>query len=129
MSHSDPILTLPLDPEMVIAILTQCLQAEGLRVVRTFDLRSACASFPENVCPHHGSSPCNCQLVVLMVYGREPQPASLVIHGHVEQTEVELVQPPTCEIRPEFEASILKALSWETLLRHNDNPLSWSDVS
>ena len=86
------------DGETVARQATQNLEAAGLRVVRSFDLRSACASITENVCPHHGTAPCDCQLVVLLVYGTGTAPVSLMFHSHQGQTELEWEEAP--EARP-----------------------------
>lgn len=80
--------------ECAVRWVTQCLTAAGLRVVRSFDLQSACASFTDNTCPHHGASHCDCQLVVLLVYGAEVTPASLILHNHRDKTEIQLDEAP-----------------------------------
>jgi hypothetical protein len=71
--------------------LTQGLEAAGFRAVRSFDLRSACA--PLGVpCPHHGQGPCDCQLIVLLVYDWFGSPYSLTLHGSGHQCEIKLVE-------------------------------------
>ena len=45
--------TLYLDCETVITQLDEQLSSRGVRVVRSFDLQSACASSPDQTCPHH----------------------------------------------------------------------------
>ncbi len=79
------------DCEAVIAQAQRRLAEGGYRLVRSFDLQSACASHPDMTCPHHGDAPCDCQLVVLLVYGESGPPASLVIHSHRGQTDVGVV--------------------------------------
>ena len=69
------------DSQMAVQALTQALQAKGLRVYRSFDLRSALAVMPDCGCPHHGTDQCSCQYAVLLVYGDAPSPAQVVAHG------------------------------------------------
>lgn len=127
MNANGHLLTLCLDCETAIAAVTSCLNVCGMKVMRTFDLRSACASLTDNTCPHHGTSPCDCQLVVLLVYGQEPVPASLVVHGHFAQTEFRLVGFPEMRPAPELEACITNALAADTAFPVNLS--AWSDVT
>ena len=99
------------DCETVIRQVTENLAAAGLRVVRSFDLRSACASFADNVCPHHGTAPCDCQLVVLLIYGVMITPVSLILHGHRGQTELQWDEAPHARPGPEGQAYILQAMN------------------
>jgi hypothetical protein len=82
------------DSDTVIEQFTQHLTSSGLRVVRSFDLQSACASMPDQPCPHHRDAPCDCQMVVLLVYGEGCSPASLVLHSHRGVTDIDLVESP-----------------------------------
>lgn len=91
MNQAMRLSTLNLDCETVIANLTRQFSYHTLRVVRSFDLQSACASFTELTCPHHDDSPCDCQLVVLLIYGVEATPVSLMLHSHRGITEIDLV--------------------------------------
>lgn len=82
-----PDLILDADCETAIAQVTFRLGCDGLQVVRSFDLSSACAPFTHDICPHTGQAPCDCRLAVLFVYGRERLPVSLVAHQCGGQTE------------------------------------------
>jgi hypothetical protein len=97
------------DCETVIRQVTENLEAAGLRVVRSFDLRSACASFADNVCPHHGTAPCDCQLVILFIYGAGA-PASLILHSHRGQTELQWDEAPETRPSQDWQAFILQAM-------------------
>lgn len=59
----------------------QLLQA-GLRSIQTFDLTIARAASHGCECPHHGTHECDCQLVVLLVYGKSEEPVTLTLHGN-----------------------------------------------
>ena len=74
------------DSQTAVQALTQVLEAQGLRVYRSFDLRSALVALPDCGCPHHRTDQCNCQYAVLLVYGNTPSPAQVVAHGRDGQT-------------------------------------------
>ena len=66
------------------------LQA-GMRPVQTFDLNAAREGLHDCCCPNHGSNECDCQMVVLLVYGRANEPVTLILHGSDGQTWLSLV--------------------------------------
>ena len=119
--------TLNFDCETVITQLTRSLTQSGLRVVRSFDLQSACASFPDLTCPHHGDSNCDCQLVVLLIYGTEAIPATIILHSHRGKTDADLVDSPNNRPDPDLVEMIRHAFETgvETSLFRNE----WADVT
>lgn len=82
------------------------LEGAGLRVYRSFDLRSARAVDNSCACPYHGTEACDCQMVVLLVYEGQGTPATLVLHGHQGRTWMSLVEAPHAGLQ----ASITNAL-------------------
>ncbi len=64
------------------------LAKAGFRTVRTFDLKDARAGSQGCVCPHHDTPECDCRMVVLLVYGSEHEPATLILHGNHRQTQL-----------------------------------------
>jgi hypothetical protein len=66
--------------------IKQRLAESNLRAVQTFDLHEARAGSTCCTCPYHGTQECDCQMVVLLVYGRSSQPATLILHGNDGQT-------------------------------------------
>ena len=106
MTHATYLSTLNLDCESTIRQLTNWLESRGLRVVRSFDLQSACASLPDLSCPHHVDSPCDCQLVVLLIYGSKAVPASVVLHSHRGKTDSDLVDTPDYRLDKDLEQTI-----------------------
>jgi hypothetical protein len=64
----------------------QQLMRAGLRAVQTFDLHAARAGSHSCACPNHGTDECDCQMVVLLVYGKAEDPVSLILHGSDGQT-------------------------------------------
>jgi hypothetical protein len=99
------------DAEAVIRELTENITTAGLRVVKTFDLHAACATLTDNLCPHHLTEPCDCQLVVLQVYGIGTAPVSLILHSHSGRTEVQWDTDPESRASQESRAIILQAMS------------------
>lgn len=68
------------------------LSQAGLRSMQTFDLYTARARFGlhDCPCPNHGTDECDCQMVVLLVYGESTEPATLILHGNDGQTWVSI---------------------------------------
>lgn len=87
------------------------LNGTGLQVVRSFDLQVARAAHPGYACPHHGADACTCQLIVLLVYGRDSLPTTLVIHGRDERTWVFLVDRPEQRVDVRQKLSVLRTLT------------------
>jgi hypothetical protein len=116
MSEIIPILNLPLNVEIVLTQVSLRLVAEGLRAAPTFELDSACATLTDEICPHTGTEPCKCQLIVLMVYGPAVHPVSLVFHGDDEATEIFLSVDLTQHRDLDFENLIQQAPNKENNL-------------
>lgn len=115
MSDSSPFLILDQPCDAAIDWVSRQIAGAGLEVVRTFDLHEARskrsdahASCP---CPHHGTDQCDCQMVVLLVYGSSYQPVSLVAHGYNGQTWFSVVDTPQQRADPRLEAVIRRALT------------------
>lgn len=110
MSDDAPFLILKQTCDVAMEWVVRHLRSAGMQVVRTFNLRDArqaCASCP---CPRHGTEQCDCQMVVLLVYGGESQPISIVAHGHNNQTWLSLVDTPQQRANPRLEAAVHLAL-------------------
>jgi hypothetical protein len=71
----------------------QLLQA-GLRPVQTFDLHAARVGIHGCPCPNHGKNECDCQMVVLLVYGKTSEPVTLILHGDDGQTGISITDNP-----------------------------------
>lgn len=80
--------------EKIVAEICRELNAAGFHVVQSFDLRSARALFPACTCPRHGTAQCDCEYSVLLVYGREPAPETLIVYGHDAQCWIALADNP-----------------------------------
>ena len=78
----------------VLHRLQRAIVATGLRVIETFDLQNARLGNTDCTCPNHGTAACDCQMVVLMVYGETGAPAMLMLHGNDGQTWIALLDDP-----------------------------------
>lgn len=114
MSTLIPFLALEQPGEIVQAWVTQQLTAAGFRLVQTFDLQVARLAHEGCECPHHGTNACDCQLVVLLVYYKQEEPSTLVIHSRDHSTWISIAGPAAerADMRPEhaIERTILGRL-------------------
>lgn len=92
LNQNRPILYLQQPWDYAVPYFVERIQQSGLQVIRTFDLHETRVTEKTCTCPNHGTEKCDCQMVVLLVYGKESQPASLVAHGHNGQTWFSLVE-------------------------------------
>ena len=110
MGDSIPFLILDQPCDTAVDGVTRQMGIIGLRVVRTFDLHVARLAHAKCPCPNHGTDQCDCQMVVLLVYGSNRQPLSIVAHGHSGQTWFSMVDTPQQRPDPRLEAAIRLAL-------------------
>jgi hypothetical protein len=80
--------------EQAVPRAEQQLTRAGFEPLRTFDLQVARAGRSFCPCPHHGTDQCDCQMMVLLVFGKDGQPLSLVVHGHDDITWFYVVDTP-----------------------------------
>lgn len=92
LNQNRPILYLQQPWADAVPYFVERVQQSGLQVIRTFDLHETRVSETTCTCPNHGTENCDCQMVVLLVYGKDNFPASLVAHGHNGQTWFSLVE-------------------------------------
>lgn len=99
----------------VLPWFKQQLSGAGLRVIQTFDLRlTNSLRLGDCACPHHGMEQCDCQMVVLLVYGSAPEPVSLILHGNDGQTWLSFVDQPDQHADPKIVHAIQQALEVHT---------------
>jgi len=72
----------------------QQLSLADLRTVQTFDLHAARVGSHDCPCPNHGTNECDCQMIVLLVYGKATEPETLILHGNDGQTWVSMPDTP-----------------------------------
>jgi hypothetical protein len=110
MNALPPSLSLNASCEESLVWLQRRLPVAGLRVVQTFDLQAARLTLHDCPCPRHGTSECDCQMVVLLVYGSTADPATLILHGNDGQTWLSLVSTLTQHPDPLLRSTIEQAL-------------------
>lgn len=94
----------------IVLFIRHELDTAGFRVNQSFDLRSALALVPGCTCPHHGTALCDCQYHVLLIYGQEGTPATLIVHGHDRQSWITLADDPGGNVRSALESEIIETL-------------------
>jgi hypothetical protein len=92
---------------------TRRLEQTGFQAVRTFDLQAARLAHLDCPCPHHGTTACNCQMVVVLVYQGDSLPATMVIHGNDDTSWFYLINMPQQPVGQHLEKNIQEALSLE----------------
>jgi len=110
MNTLPPMLSLNVSCDESLARLKERLPSAGLHLVQTFDLQAARLKLEDCPCPHHGTSKCDCQMVVLLVYGSAAEPATLVLHGNDGETWLSLVNTLTQHPDPLLRSTIERAL-------------------
>jgi hypothetical protein len=110
MYQTSTILTLQTDSQAAIEQSIQRLDSAGLQVMRSFDLKAARAAQVDCTCPYHGTDQCDCQMVVLLVYGQDDLPVTLVVHGHDGQTQIALVDTPEEQPDSRLIQAIMRAI-------------------
>lgn len=95
MNTENLLLTMKESCSNTAAFVTSRLQNAGLQVLQTFDSKNARSAESSCTCQHHGTAQCDCQLMVLLVYGKAGLPVSIVAHGYDGQTWLSLVE--TCD--------------------------------
>ena len=93
--NTSPFLSVNRSCDKTLQLTTQRLQQAGLRSVQTFDLHTARIGSHVCQCPNHGTEACDCQMVVLLVYGDTVEPVTLILHGNDGQTWLSTPEGPT----------------------------------
>ena len=93
--------------------VNQQLKDAGLRTVQTFDLHSARSGTHGCSCTNHGTEECDCQMLVLLVYGGAVEPETLILHGNSKRTWISLADTVLQTRNPQLQLTIQKALGWQ----------------
>ncbi len=110
MGSLTPFLTVAGSADETLRRLRQPLDRAGLRVLRTFDLKDARLAAADCPCPHHGEAGCECQMVVLLIYGEAAPPVTLILHGSQGWTWLSLGDTAARETHALIRLSIERAL-------------------
>lgn len=105
-----PFLTLNCACNEAMQRSSQSLMQIGMRVMQTFDLHAARHALEDCPCPHHGTSECDCQMIVLLIYGGAVEPVTLILHGNDGKTSLTMIDTPGQKIDPILQSAIKDAL-------------------
>ena len=101
--------------EAAISWINQELLSQGLIVKPSFDLRTAKSAQTKCTCPHHGTKQCDCQIVVLLVYGGREGPISLVVHSQDGSTYLSMADKLSAEDEDTLVGKIIHALGYQNI--------------
>jgi hypothetical protein len=90
MTILSPFLSIAFSCDQALQAVQAKLSEAALSAVQTFNLNTARLGWHDCCCPHHGTEACDCQMIVLLVYGPAPEPATLILHGNNGQTWISL---------------------------------------
>lgn len=103
-------LSVDIPNDLALHITKQKLAQMGLHALQTFDLHSARHAQHECPCPNHGMEDCDCQMVILLVYGETAEPATLILHGNDGKTWFSIADDPSHSVDRKLIGSIRQAL-------------------
>ena len=106
MTMLSPFLSINCSCEEVLHRSKTKLSEAGLTPVQTFDLSNARLGSHNCTCPNHGTEACDCQMVVLLVYGEFPEPATLILHGNDGKTWVSITDNAIHRVDGKFMTTI-----------------------
>ncbi len=78
--------------------------------MQTFDLAVARTGLDDCLCPHHGTEQCECEMIVLLIYGKSSEPVTLILHGNNGQSWLSLVNNAQQRPNPNLRSVIEQAL-------------------
>jgi hypothetical protein len=110
MTILSPFLSLNGSCDQALQITRDKLSPAGLWTIQTFNLNTARLGLHECTCPNHGTESCDCQLIVLMVYGDGIGPATIILHGNGGKTWVSVIEDPQQRTDTSLIARIRQAL-------------------
>lgn len=110
-NHAVELFSLQIACDELVLAASELLKQNGYTVIRSFDLKAARASQGQCSCPHHGTDLCDCQMVILLIYGIQVSPVSLICHGHDGWTYLSLAESPEQKISQENAGIIQNILS------------------
>ena len=90
MTTLSPFISIDFSCNQALQIAKTQLSEAGLSTVQTFNLNTARLGMNNCCCPNHGKEACDCQMIVLLVYGDVAEPATLILHGNNGQTWISI---------------------------------------
>jgi hypothetical protein len=110
MMEKAPFLIVEQTYDVAIEQVMEQITKLGLQITQTFDLQQARQAHGNCPCPHHGTEKCDCQLVVILIYGNSPRPATMIAHGHEGRTWFSFVDSPQQHVSHSMETLLVRTL-------------------
>lgn len=91
MTTLSPFLSIDSSCDQALQMTKTQLSEAGLSAVQTFNLNTARLGSHNCCCPNHGTEACDCQMIILMVYGEGAEPATLILHSSDGKTWISVM--------------------------------------
>jgi hypothetical protein len=123
MTMLSPFLSIDSSCDQALQATKTNLSRAGLSAVQTFNLNTARLVLHDCCCPNHGTEACDCQMIVLLVYGEAPEPATLILHGNNGQTWISIVDSAPQGVDAKLATRIRSVLDSVATGTANDGPV------
>lgn len=110
MTTLSPFLSIDSSCDQALQMTKTQLSEAGLSAVQTFNLNTARLGLHNCCCPNHGTEACDCQMIILLVYGEAPEPATLILHGNNGQTWISIADSASQRGDPQLVTRIRRVL-------------------
>lgn len=110
MTILSPFLSIDASCDQALQMTKTQLSEAGLSAMQTFSLNTARLGLHNCCCPNHGTEACDCQMIVLLVYGELPEPATLILHGNNGKTWISIADSPSQREDPKLITRIRRVL-------------------
>jgi len=121
MTTLSPFLSINSSCDQALQMTKNKLSQAGLLTVQTFNLNTARLGLHSCSCPNHGTEECDCQMIVLLVYGEDAEPATLILHGNDGTTWVSVTDSPLHRTDAKLMTSVRQALEVRYLPTYKPN--------
>jgi hypothetical protein len=111
MSTISPFLSIDFSCDQALRATKAKLSQAGLSAVQTFNLNTARLGTHDCSCPNHGTEACDCQMIVLLVYGNIPEPATLILHGNDGKTWLSIADTAIQKVDAQLLSNIRQVLA------------------
>lgn len=110
MTNLSPFLTIDSSCDKALQTTKKKLSQAGLLSVQTFNLNAVRLGLHSCSCPNHGTDDCDCQMIILLVYGEVAEPATLISHGNNGRTWISVADTALQHADAKLMTSIQHAL-------------------
>ena len=110
MTTLSPFLSIDSSCDQALQMTKTQLSEAGLSAVQTFNLNTARLGMHNCCCPNHGTEACDCQMIVLLVYGGVAEPVTLILHGNNGKTWISIADSASQRSDPKLVTRILRVL-------------------